>query len=81
MTLLETLRLYPPIAHLVRETVTDDEIVGEPVKARSQIWVSPWLTHRHRLEKPKAAKQFCAGRQGSTLHRASRDETTTYISF
>jgi cytochrome P450 len=48
MTLLETLRLYPPVAHLVRETVTDDEIVGEPVKARSQIWVSPWVMHRHR---------------------------------
>jgi len=56
MTLLETLRLYPPVAHLVRETVTDDEIVGEPVKARSQIWVSPWVMHRHRKfwEQPTA---------------------------
>jgi cytochrome P450 len=48
MALLETLRLYPPVAHLVRETMADDEIVGEPVKARSQIWISPWVMHRHR---------------------------------
>jgi cytochrome P450 len=48
MTLLETLRLYPPVPHLVREPVADDEIMGEPVKARSQIWISPWVMHRHR---------------------------------
>jgi cytochrome P450 len=41
MTLLETLRLYPPVPHLVREPVVDDKIVGEPVKARSQVWISP----------------------------------------
>src|SRR5262245_53272045 len=48
MTLLETLRLYPPVAHLVRQTVTDDEIVGEPVKARARICVTPWVV-RHAL--------------------------------
>src|SRR5215813_12643128 len=56
MTLLETLRLYPPVPHLVREPVVDDQIVGEPVKARSQVWISPWVTHRHRKfwEQPTA---------------------------
>ena len=56
MTLLETLRLYPPVPHLVREPVVDDQIVGEPVKARSQVWISPWVTHRHRKfwEEPTA---------------------------
>ena len=56
MTLLETLRLYPPVPHLVREAVADDEIMGEPVKARSQIWISPWVVHRHRKfwEQPTA---------------------------
>ena len=56
MTLLETLRLYPPVPHLVREPVADDEIMGEPVKARSQIWISPWVMHRHRKfwEQPTA---------------------------
>ena len=48
MTLLETLRLYPPVPHLVREAIADDEIMGEPVKARSQIWISAWVLHYHR---------------------------------
>jgi cytochrome P450 len=56
MMLLETLRLYPPVPHLVREAVTDDEITGEPVRARSQIWISAWVLHRHRKfwEQPTA---------------------------
>ena len=56
MTLFETLRLYPPVPHLVREAVADDEIMGEPVKVRSQIWISPWVMHRHRKfwERPTA---------------------------
>ena len=56
MTLLETLRLYPPVPHLVREPIADDEIMGEPVKAHSQIWISPWVLHRHRKfwEQPTA---------------------------
>jgi len=48
LTILETLRLYPPVAHLVRESLADDEIIGEPVKMHSQIWISPWVLHRHR---------------------------------
>jgi len=48
MTLLETLRLYPPVPHLVREAIADDEIMGEPVKARSQIWISAWVLRHHR---------------------------------
>ena len=56
MALLETLRLYPPVAHLVREPIADDEIMGEPVKVRSQIWISAWVLHRHRKfwEQPTA---------------------------
>jgi cytochrome P450 len=48
MTLLEALRLYPPVAHIVRDAIADDEILGEPVHARGQVWVSPWVLHRHR---------------------------------
>ena len=48
MTLLEALRLYPHVAHLLREPLADDEILGEPVGVRSQIWISPWVMHRHR---------------------------------
>jgi cytochrome P450 len=56
LTLLEALRLYPPVPHLVREPVGDDEILGEPVGVRSQIWISPWVMHRHRKfwEQPTA---------------------------
>ena len=53
MTLLETLRLYPPVPHLVREAIADDEIMGEPVKARSQIWISAWVLHHHRKFMPE----------------------------
>jgi cytochrome P450 len=48
MTLLEALRLYPPVAHLVREPLADDEILGERVRVRSQIWISPWVMHRRK---------------------------------
>jgi cytochrome P450 len=48
MALLETLRLYPPVPHIIREPVADDVIAGEPVQARTQVWVSPWVLHRHR---------------------------------
>jgi cytochrome P450 len=47
-TLLETLRLYPPVAHIAREAIVDDVIVGEPVRAGTQVWISPWVIHRHR---------------------------------
>ena len=59
--LLETLRLYPPVPHLVREAVTDDEVTGEPVRARSQIWISAWVLHRHRKfwEQPTAFMPEC----------------------
>ncbi|WP_020178469.1 cytochrome P450 [Methylopila sp. M107] len=44
----ETLRLYPPIPAILRESVADDVICGEPVKAGSFVLVMPWLIHRHR---------------------------------
>jgi cytochrome P450 len=47
-TLLEALRLYPPAAYITREAIADDTIVGEPVRPGTQIWISPWVLHRHR---------------------------------
>jgi cytochrome P450 len=47
-TLLETMRLYPPVAHIAREAMVDDVIVGEPVRAGTQVWISPWIIQRHR---------------------------------
>lgn len=47
-TLLEILRLYPPVAHIAREAIVDDVVVGEPVRAGTQMWISPWIIQRHR---------------------------------
>jgi cytochrome P450 len=46
--LLEALRLYPPVPVLVREPIEDDVIMGEPVRRGVQVYVAPWVLHRHR---------------------------------
>jgi cytochrome P450 len=46
--LLEALRLYPPLPHLMRVALADDSIGGEAIDAGTQVWVSPWVLHRHR---------------------------------
>jgi cytochrome P450 len=48
LVLLEALRLYPPLPLLVREPVEDDVIMGEPVRRGIQVYVAPWVLHRHR---------------------------------
>ena len=47
-TLLETMRLYPPVAHIAREAIMDDVVAGEPIRAGTQVWISPWIIQRHR---------------------------------
>jgi len=47
-TLLETLRLYPPVAHIARGAVVDDVVAGEPVRPGTQVWISPWIIQHHR---------------------------------
>lgn len=50
----EALRLYPGIPVLWRNSINDDVVDGNEVKAGSNMIISPWLIHRHRLywEKP-----------------------------
>jgi cytochrome P450 len=48
LVLLEALRLYPPLPLLVREPVEDDVIMDEPVRRGIQVYVAPWVLHRHR---------------------------------
>ena len=48
LVLLEALRLYPPAPIIVREPVEDDEIMGEQVARGVQVYVVPWVLHRHR---------------------------------
>jgi cytochrome P450 len=45
--LFEALRLYPPAAYISREATADDAISGEPVRAGTQAWISPWVLQRH----------------------------------
>ncbi len=54
--LLEALRLYPPAPHIVRDAVAADEVMGEAIGPGAQVWISPWVIHRHRRfwEKPTA---------------------------
>ena len=56
LVLLEALRLYPPVPLLVREPREDDVIMGEPVRRGVQVYVAPWVLHRHRrhLQHPTA---------------------------
>jgi cytochrome P450 len=46
--LLEALRLYPPVAQLIRQAVAPDEVLGEQVAVGDLIWISPWTLQRHR---------------------------------
>ena len=48
LVLLEALRLYPPVPIMVREPIEDDVIMGEPVRRGVQVYVVPWVLHRHR---------------------------------
>jgi cytochrome P450 len=47
-TLLEALRLYPPVAYISREAIVDDLVAGELIRPGMQVWISPWVLHRHR---------------------------------
>ncbi|MGZ9809811.1 cytochrome P450 [Pseudoroseicyclus sp. H15] len=52
----ETLRLYPPVPMMVRETLQEETFRDRPVRRGSQIVLSAWHLHRHeRLwERPDA---------------------------
>lgn len=45
----ETLRLYPPVPVFSRQSREADEIDGIHIEPGSNMIVSPWLIHRHRL--------------------------------
>lgn len=43
----ETMRLYPPAWMIARSPVHDTEVGGYFLPARSLLFLSPWVTHRH----------------------------------
>lgn len=42
----ESLRLYPPVPMMVRETTQPEDFRGRPVKPGAQVVISPWHLHR-----------------------------------
>lgn len=54
--MLEALRLYPPAPHVLRKAIAHDVVCGQPIAPGTQVWISPWLIHRHRAywERPDA---------------------------
>ena len=43
----EALRLYPPGWLLTRRTLAEDELGGHPIAARTDVFICPYLLHRH----------------------------------
>ena len=43
----EAMRLYPPVAYIIREAMEPAEFRGKPVHAGATVVVSPWLMQRH----------------------------------
>lgn len=53
---LEALRLYPPLPHILRRAIGSDKICGYDIAPNTQVWISPWIMHRHNKfwDKPTA---------------------------
>ncbi len=45
--LRETMRLYPSVPFIPRLTVSDDEVLGHPIRAGTTVVLGPWSIHRH----------------------------------
>lgn len=63
----ETLRLYPPVPLLARQTSEADEIDGHKIEKSSLLIVAPWLLHRngnlHRLPHRFDPSRFMNGKK------------------
>ena len=44
----ETLRLYPPVGFMARETLHTEQMRDKTMRAGSSVVIAPWLIHRHR---------------------------------
>jgi cytochrome P450 len=45
--LQESLRLYPPGWLITRRSLEPDELGGFPIAARTDVFISPYMLHRH----------------------------------
>ena len=55
-TLLEALRLYPPISVMPRVPIHDDVAAGVHLPAGALVLISPWVMHRHEAYWPDPAR-------------------------
>jgi len=70
----EALRLYPPGWLLTRRTLAADELGGYPVAARTDVFICPYLLHRHPAfwSEPDAFRpERFAGADAQERHRFS----------
>jgi cytochrome P450 len=63
----ETLRLYPPVPMMVRETTRPETFRGRAVRVGAQVVLSPWHLHRH--------ERMWQNPDGFDPDRWSREET------
>jgi cytochrome P450 len=67
----ETLRLYPPVAFLARDSAEPSELCGQPIEAHAQTIVPTWLMHRHGVYW-KDADQFDPDRFSDPATKSAR---------
>lgn len=47
MVIEESMRFYPAVVGIPRHAIAEDEIGGYRIRANSQIWLSPYVTHHY----------------------------------
>ncbi|HTT96468.1 MAG TPA: cytochrome P450 [Rhizomicrobium sp.] len=48
MVLEESMRLYPPVPIISRDSAGDDVVGGIAIRPHTSVMISPWVLHRHR---------------------------------
>jgi enediyne biosynthesis protein E7 len=72
--LQEALRLYPPGWLITRRTIEPDELGGFPIAARTDVFISPYMLHRHPAfwsEPEQFRPERFAGADAAERHRFS----------
>jgi cytochrome P450 len=72
--LQEALRLYPPGWLITRRTLEADELGGYPIAARTDVFISPYMLHRHPAfwsEPEEFRPERFAGADAEERHRFS----------
>jgi cytochrome P450 len=72
--LQEALRLYPPGWLITRRTLEADELGGYPIPARTDVFISPYMLHRHPAfwsEPEEFRPERFAGADAEERHRFS----------